>query len=50
MTYEDGHARILRQALSGAPDITEKKMLGGLCFLKTATWWVAFAKAAIWHK
>ncbi|NQV27802.1 MAG: TfoX/Sxy family protein [Rhodopirellula sp.] len=33
MAYSEEHARILREALSGVPGITEKKMFGGLCFI-----------------
>jgi TfoX/Sxy family transcriptional regulator of competence genes len=34
MAYDEDHAEILRQALFDEPNITEKKMFGGLCFLK----------------
>lgn len=34
MAYDEDHAEILREALFDEPNITEKKMFGGLCFLK----------------
>ena len=34
MAYDEHHAELLRQALFDEPNITEKKMFGGLCFLK----------------
>lgn len=33
MAYSEEHAQILRDALSDASGITEKKMFGGLCFM-----------------
>ena len=33
MAYDDGHAQILRDHLASLPDIIEKKMFGGLCFM-----------------
>jgi hypothetical protein len=33
MAYDDGHAQAMREALDGHPDIAEKKMFGGLCFM-----------------
>jgi hypothetical protein len=35
MAYDDGHAELLREDLADEPDITEKKMFGGLCFMKS---------------
>lgn len=34
MAYDDGHAQLLREDLRDEPGITEKKMFGGLCFMK----------------
>ncbi len=34
MAYDAGHAELMRAELADTPDITEKKMFGGLCFLK----------------
>lgn len=34
MAYDKGLAQILRDALQDLPFITEKKMMGGLCFLQ----------------
>ncbi len=34
MAYDEDHAELLRAALHDEPGITEKKMFGGLCFLK----------------
>ncbi len=34
MAYDEDHAELLRAALHDEPNITEKKMFGGLCFLK----------------
>ncbi|MCG3267715.1 TfoX/Sxy family protein [Yoonia sp. I 8.24] len=34
MAYDDGHAELLREDLADEPGISEKKMFGGLCFLK----------------
>ena len=34
MAYDEDHAELLRAALFDEPGITEKKMFGGLCFLK----------------
>jgi TfoX/Sxy family transcriptional regulator of competence genes len=33
MAYDEGHAEILRDHLASLPDIVEKKMFGGLCFM-----------------
>lgn len=33
MTYDESHAQVLRQSLSGLDGITEKQMFGGICFL-----------------
>jgi len=33
MAYDDGHAEILRDLLSGHEGISERKMFGGLCFM-----------------
>lgn len=34
MAFDDGHAELMRQELADEPGISEKKMFGGLCFLK----------------
>ena len=34
MAYDEGHATLMREELSEEPGISEKKMFGGLCFLK----------------
>lgn len=34
MAYDEGLAELLRSYLSGYPDIVEKRMFGGLCFMK----------------
>ncbi len=34
MAYDEGHAELMRDALAGEVGISEKKMFGGLCFLK----------------
>ncbi len=34
MAYDEGLATLLREDLAAEPGITEKKMFGGLCFLK----------------
>ena len=34
MAYDAGFAELMRQELAEIPGITEKKMFGGLCFLK----------------
>lgn len=33
MAHDEGLAQILRDALTGTPGVTEKRMFGGLCFL-----------------
>ena len=33
MAYDDGLAQRVREALSARPDLTERKMFGGLCFM-----------------
>ena len=33
MAFDEGHAEILRELLSGYEGITERKMFGGLCFM-----------------
>ena len=33
MAYEEEHAAALREALAGHPDISERHMFGGLCFM-----------------
>ena len=33
MAYDEGVAQRLRESLGGVPDLTEKKMFGGLAFL-----------------
>ena len=33
MAYDEGLAQRVREALAHRPDLTEKKMFGGLCFL-----------------
>ena len=33
MAYDEGHAEILRDALSGIPGMSEKRMFGGPCCL-----------------
>jgi TfoX/Sxy family transcriptional regulator of competence genes len=33
MAYDEGHGQILRDHLASLPDIEEKKMFGGLCFM-----------------
>ena len=34
MAYDEGHAMLMREALGDEPGLSEKKMFGGLCFLK----------------
>lgn len=34
MAYDEGLAELLRGDLEGEPGITERKMFGGLCFLR----------------
>ncbi len=34
MAYHDGHAELMRTELADEPGLSEKKMFGGLCFLK----------------
>lgn len=34
MAYDEGHAEMMRETLAEEPGISEKKMFGGLCFLK----------------
>jgi len=34
MAYDEGHATVMREELGDEPGISEKKMFGGLCFLK----------------
>lgn len=34
MAYDEGHAALMREALADEPGVSEKKMFGGLCFLK----------------
>ena len=34
MAYDEGLAELLRDAVQGEAGITERKMFGGLCFLK----------------
>lgn len=34
MAYDEDHAELLRELLFDEPGISEKKMFGGLCFLK----------------
>ena len=34
MAFDEGHAEILRELLSGHEGITERKMFGGLCFMQ----------------
>ena len=34
MAYDEGLAEVLRNDLAGYPDIEEKRMFGGLCFMK----------------
>lgn len=34
MAYDEGMAQILRDDLAGDPGITERRMFGGLCFMK----------------
>ncbi|SFR39100.1 TfoX N-terminal domain-containing protein [Yoonia tamlensis] len=34
MAYDDGHAQMLREDLRDEPGITERKMFGGLCFMR----------------
>lgn len=34
MAYDEGHAEILRELLTDHHGIVEKKMFGGLCFMK----------------
>ena len=33
MAYDAGHAQLMQDALGDTPNITEKKMFGGLCFM-----------------
>ncbi len=33
MAYDEGHAEILRELLSGHDGVSERKMFGGLCFM-----------------
>lgn len=33
MAYDAGHAELMKEALGDTPNITEKKMFGGLCFM-----------------
>lgn len=33
MAYDEGMAQLLRESLSEAPDYSERKMFGGLCFM-----------------
>ena len=33
MAYDEQQAQILRDALSGTPGLTERRMFGGLCFM-----------------
>jgi len=41
MAYDDGHAELMRQELVDEPGLSEKKMFGGLCFLKDGNMIVA---------
>lgn len=34
MAYDNGHAALMREELDEEPGLSEKKMFGGLCFLK----------------
>ena len=34
MAYDEGHAALLREDLTGDGGIEEKRMFGGLCFMK----------------
>lgn len=34
MAYDEGQAQTMREALAGHVNISEKKMFGGLCFMK----------------
>lgn len=34
MAYDEGNAQLMREDLADEPGITEKKMFGGLCFLR----------------
>lgn len=34
MAYDDGLAELMRETLGDEPGLSEKKMFGGLCFLK----------------
>ena len=36
MAYDEGLAELLRDAVQGETGITERKMFGGLCFMKDA--------------
>ena len=33
MAYDEGLAQRLREALASRPDVSERKMFGGLCFM-----------------
>lgn len=33
MAYDPGHAQLMQEALGDTPNISEKKMFGGLCFM-----------------
>lgn len=33
MSYEEGLAERLREVLAGVPDVSDKKMFGGLCLM-----------------
>ena len=34
MAYDEGYATLMRETLADEPGLSEKKMFGGLCFLK----------------
>lgn len=34
MAYDEGYATLMRETLGDEPGLSEKKMFGGLCFLK----------------
>jgi hypothetical protein len=38
MAYDEELARRIRQLIGSYPELTEKKMFGGLAFLIRATW------------
>ena len=33
MAYDEGVAQRMREAMTGLPEVVEKKMFGGICFM-----------------